>query len=208
MSSSKEIESSRIPTSLFLLSTILLTATTRTSLEDKDEREKHREEELHGEEGELHREKGDILAPPSSPASSAPALLPRSPASSPASSAQVTRSQTARKAETAAGVIPSASASILSPRTEAKPRLSPTSLSTRLPSVRGESKLEEVLNYLDNEVFTDAGIKAILEAIDNLIDSQNLSNEDDLNELSETLQREHGITITPETISINISSKK
>ena len=34
------------------------------------------------------------------------------------------------------------------------------------------------------------------------------SNEDDLNELSETLQREHGITITPETISINISSKK
>jgi hypothetical protein len=52
MPSKEEIESSRIPTSLFLLSTILLRATTRTTLEDKHEEEG----ELHGEEGELHEE--------------------------------------------------------------------------------------------------------------------------------------------------------
>jgi hypothetical protein len=316
MPSKEEIESSRIPTSLFLLSTILLRATTRTSLEEEALEDGHREdrdgtrqevealedgepvepvealekrelvedgepveavedgepveaveaveegdreegdreegdreegdrEEGDREEGDREegdREEDDIVVPnslrkrgvtfTSSAPASAPALLPRSPASSPgpeskqprglreplALSARVTRLQTARdaaiaarEAAIAAEVIPSASAPILSPRTEAKPRFSPTSRSTRsssLPSVREESKLEEVLNYLDNKVFTDEGIKEILRAIDNIIDSHNLSNEDDLNKLSQTLEQQHGIIITPETININISSKK
>jgi hypothetical protein len=326
MSSSKEIDSSRIPTSLFLLSTILLRATTRTSLEDKDEREEHREEEAledghredkdgtreeveeveevealedgeaveveaveegdredgHREdkdgdreeveevealedgeavepvealeEGE-HGEEDDILGPKLSQKrrvtfmSLAPALLPESPAPAPAPapppeskrsrglretlapSARVTRSQTAREATIAAGVIPSASAPILSPRTGAEPRLSPTptSRSTRfspsafspsayslsalspLTPVREESeksKLEEVLNYLDNKVFTDEGIKEILQSIDIIIDSHNLSNVDDLHKLSQTLEQQHGIIITPENISINIAQEK
>jgi hypothetical protein len=330
MPSKEEIESSRIPTSLFLLSTILLRATTRTTLEDKDESEEHREEEAlkdghredkdgdredkdgdredkdgeaveegeHGEaveeveeveevedgeaveavedgeaveegdreeveavekgdreEGE-HREEDDILGPKLSQKrrvtfmSSAPALLPESPAlapgpapapapapppeskrsrglrESPALSTRVTRLQAAKEAAIATGVIPSASAPILSPRTGAELRLSstPTSRSRRSSpsayspltpvreesekSISEESKLKEVLNYLDNKVFTDEGIKEILRSIDNIIESHNLSNVDDLNKLSQTLQEQHGIIITPETISINIAQEK
>ena len=106
MPSKEEIESSRIPTSLFLLSTILLGATTRTNLEDKHEEvdgELHEEEgELQGElHGELHREEGQLhgelhgeegmddeeksVKPPLVKAYSAPALLlPGSPAEAPA----------------------------------------------------------------------------------------------------------------------------
>jgi hypothetical protein len=203
------------------------------------------------EEGE-HGEEDDILGPKLSQKrrvtfmSLAPALLPESPAPAPAPApppeskrsrglreplappARVTRSQTAREAAIAAGVIPSASAPILSPRTGAEPRLSrtPTSRSTRfspsafspsalspLTPVREESeksklKLEEVLNYLDNKVFTDEGIKEILQSIDIIIESHNLSNVDDLNKLSQNLQEQHGIIITPDTISINIAQEK
>jgi len=93
MPSKEEIESSRIPTSLFLLSTILLRATTRTTLEDKHEEEDEEEDEDReeveavekgehgkavekGEEGELHRE-GDrkSVRPPFPKARSAPELL-------------------------------------------------------------------------------------------------------------------------------------
>jgi hypothetical protein len=261
MPSKEEIESSRIPTSLFLLSTILLRATTRTTLEDKDERKEHREEkaledghtedkdgdreeveevealedgevleEGDREEGE-HGKEDDILGPELSQKgrvtfmSSASALLPESPALS----TRVTRLQAAKEAAIAAGVIPSASAPILSPRTGAELRLSstPTSRSRRSSpsayspltpltpvreesekSISEESKLEEVLNYLDNKVFTDEGIKEILRSIDNIIESHNLSNVDDLNKLSQNLQQQHGIIITPDTISINIAQEK
>ena len=44
----------------------------------------------------------------------------------------------------------------------------------------------------------------ILEAIDNIIDTEDFSS---LDKINETLQP-HGITITPENISINIAQEK
>jgi len=96
----------------------------------------------------------------------------------------------------AAGLLPASAARRFSPL---EPLLTPIREES-IKSTSEDSELEEVLGKLDEKFYDNVEILKILQAIDTIIDNEDFSS---LDKINETLQR-YGITITSENISINI----
>jgi len=235
MLSSEKIESSRIPSSLFLLSTIFLTAATRTILKDKHTAEDYQREL----ESEPKPEQVTLFTPAEAraPAGAKAPAGANAPASilSPRTPRKMDKESTSKKSELEEILyhldslftndlikekiapidryIDSNNFSTLNDLNNLNKELNKygiTVLSNSisisiniLPKINDEtisekSDLEELLHNLENiSVINTQMMMDILKSIDAAIESNEFSN-----------LHHHGITITPENISINISSKK
>jgi len=126
------------------------------------------------------------LAPSPAEAPRIPILAPGPP------STRVTRSAAA------AGLLPAAA-----------PALTPIREGSReseesYKSISEERELQELLDNLDGKFLNNEEIMKMLESIDIIIDTEDFSS---LDKINETLQP-YGITITSENISINIAQEK
>jgi hypothetical protein len=224
MLSSEKIESSRIPSSLFLLSTIFLTAATRTILKDKHTAEDYQRELESESESKPKQEPEPARAPAGAkaPASILSPIPPKMDKESTSNKSELeeildhldslfTNDLIKEKIASIDRYIDSNNFSTLNDLNNLNKELNKygiTVLSNSisiLPKINDEarseeSNLEELLYNLENiSVINTQMMMDILGSIDAAIESKEFSN-----------LGNHGITITPDTntININISSKK